>query len=225
MTPNLNKEEIRAHIRDRLMKNEGVQPTSKRGDLLLNPTWRLPANRTPAAVMLLLVPRAAPQNPTNIELVFTVRTPTLSAHAGQVSLPGGRIDAQEEYITAACRETTEEIGIDSTNIDILGRLPAYPTRTGYTIEPVVGWWTAPPPAFRVNSAEVADVFVRSLDSFLAFNEHLMIKHWHVDGGKRQYFEWQGEPRIWGITAGILASFVDVISDGALYASLSYLTPQ
>jgi 8-oxo-dGTP pyrophosphatase MutT (NUDIX family) len=58
----------------------------------------------------ILIPIVAKPQPT---LIFTVRTDTLPSHKGQISFPGGSIDADDASPrSAALRETQEEIGLD-----------------------------------------------------------------------------------------------------------------
>jgi 8-oxo-dGTP pyrophosphatase MutT (NUDIX family) len=73
------------------------------------------------------------------------RPATMSRHAGQWALPGGRIDAGETPVAAALRELHEELGLSLGPGDILGWLDDYPTRSGYVITPVVLWGLADPP--------------------------------------------------------------------------------
>jgi 8-oxo-dGTP pyrophosphatase MutT (NUDIX family) len=72
-------------------------------------------------------------------LLLTRRALTLTHHAGQWALPGGRIDDGETPGQAALRELHEEVGLALTADAILGRLDDYATRSGYVITPVVVW--------------------------------------------------------------------------------------
>jgi len=71
--------------------------------------------------------------------LLTRRAPKLRAHAGQWALPGGRCDPGETLREAALREFQEELGVALQDVDVLGVLDDYPTRSGYAIAPIVTW--------------------------------------------------------------------------------------
>jgi 8-oxo-dGTP pyrophosphatase MutT (NUDIX family) len=110
--------------------------------------------RRPAAVAATLV--AGPGE--RVSFILTRRAADLSAHSGQWALPGGRIDPGESPEQAALRELHEEVNLEVSTEDILGRLDDYATRSGYVITPVVVWGVdAGPPV--ADPAEVAAVYV------------------------------------------------------------------
>lgn len=86
--------------------------------------------------------------------LLTRRAAGLRDHGGQYALPGGRLDPGEGPVDAAVRELDEELAI--ADVEVLGVLDDYPTRSGYRITPVVVWaaaGTVPTP----RPAEVAAV--------------------------------------------------------------------
>lgn len=89
-------------------------------------------------------------------LLLTRRATTLSAHAGQWAMPGGRIDEGETPEAAALRELHEEVGLMLDATALLGRLDDYATRSGYVITPVVVWAGAARDVVP-NAAEVASI--------------------------------------------------------------------
>jgi 8-oxo-dGTP pyrophosphatase MutT (NUDIX family) len=175
-----------------------------RGDFDLNPGLE-PAERIRRAAVL--VPLITREGGTTI--LFTQRTAHLAAHAGQISFPGGAVepgDADER--TTALRETQEEVGIRPEQVDLLGRLDPYLTRTGYRVTPFVGL-VQHPVAIEADPYEVADVFEVPLD-FLIDPANLQ-RHSRELYGKPRYFYAipYGDRYIWGATAGMLVNLMEV----------------
>lgn len=160
----------------------------------------IPGRLIPAAVLIPVVDRVE-----GLTVLFTQRTAHLSDHAGQVSFPGGRCEAQDESVVAtALRETEEEIGLARSGIEVLGRLPEYRTGTGFSVSPVVGL-VRTPFDLRLDSFEVAEVFETPLEFLLDPANHQRHSI-EIGGTQRQYFAmpYQGF-FIWGATAGMLVS--------------------
>ncbi len=87
----------------------------------------------PAAVLVPIILGPAPG------VLLTRRAGHLSSHAGQVSFPGGRIDAEDASPEAAAlREAAEEIALDPALVEVVGRLADHHTVSGYRVTPVVG---------------------------------------------------------------------------------------
>ncbi|MGL4901146.1 MAG: NUDIX hydrolase, partial [Shewanella sp.] len=74
-----------------------------------------------------------------LQVILTQRPQHLRAHPGQISFPGGKIEASDpNAIGTALREAEEEIGLMRHNVEVLGTFPAHHTFTGFDITPVVG---------------------------------------------------------------------------------------
>jgi len=153
-----------------------------------------------AAVLVALVPR-----PEGSAILLTRRTETLNQHAGQVSFPGGRIDAGDASpIHTALRETWEEVAIRAELIEPLGYLDPYHTLTGFRVLPVVAR-LAPEYVAAPNPNEVADAFEVPLAPLLD-GRHVDHVSAMFRGHLRQYWEYrQGPHRIWGATAAMLVN--------------------
>ncbi|WP_052402084.1 CoA pyrophosphatase [Muricoccus aerilatus] len=155
-----------------------------------------------------LVPILLHQEPT---VLLTLRAATLSAHAGQVAFPGGRIEPGETPEAAAIREAAEEVGLDPRLPRIAGRLPAMVTGTGFHVIPIVALLD-PPVTLTPEPAEVAEVFEYPVSRLLdpAWPE----RRSGVFGGRaRQYWTWPHETQlIWGATAAMLRSLALVLRD-------------
>ncbi len=88
----------------------------------------------PAAVLVGILPGMSGGS-----IVLTRRSEALRNHPGQISFPGGRMDAEDTSLdVTALRESYEEINLPNGMVNIIGYLPDYPTVTGYRVTPVVG---------------------------------------------------------------------------------------
>ncbi len=166
---------------------------------------QLPAALDPAAVLVPILDGSAGPS-----VLLTVRASHLRAHAGQVSFPGGRLEADDRDIAAAAiRETAEEIGIAAASIEPLGFLTDHVVLSGYRITPLValvraGYVLAP------DIAEVAGIF--ELPLAVVLDPHSYRGRRRLLGGVE--LETQelphGPHRIWGATAGILMHLRELI---------------
>jgi len=183
-----------------------TEPTqSRRGDHDLNPDMLPTRALIPAAVLVGLVER-----PDGIGVLFTKRTPHLYDHAGQISFPGGRIDATDaDAVAAALREAEEEVGLPIAHVEMIGRLDTYVTRTGFEVTPCVGF-VRPPELYRPDPFEVAEVFEVPLRFFRdPLNRKLESRTFQ---GRQRFFyayPW-GDYYIWGATAGMLNNLIEVL---------------
>jgi 8-oxo-dGTP pyrophosphatase MutT (NUDIX family) len=194
-------EDIRRKIRTR-----GVSDTLQ-GDHALNPDLLKSPPYCAASVLIPLL-----SHDDGYRVLFTQRTTHLHAHAGQVSFPGGRADKDDkDAVATALREAEEEIGLRCGNVEILGTLDDYLTRTGYKVTPVVGL-VKEPQAWTPDDFEVAEIFEVPLAHILAPNVLARQKTMREGVERHDYaFTWQ-DFYIWGATAGMLKHFTDILSD-------------
>ena len=164
------------------------------------PEDELPEKLTPAAVLMPLIDRAD-----GMTVLLTQRTAHLSAHAGQISFPGGRFEAGDGTPeNTALRETEEEIGLTRAHIEVLGRLSVRETGTGYRVVPVVGVITPPFPV-TPDPQEVAEVFEVPL-SFVLDPANHRFETRIMSGVQRQFYSvLYGDYYIWGLTARLLVN--------------------
>jgi 8-oxo-dGTP pyrophosphatase MutT (NUDIX family) len=178
-----------------------------RGDHDLNPGMTPPSlELRPAAVLVPLIDRAE-----GMTVLLTRRTAHLSAHAGQIAFPGGRIEASDpDASAAALRETEEEVGLPRDHVTLIGRLDTYVTGTGFEITPVVGLVRVPFP-LTIDPAEVAEAFEVPLDFVLDRANHRRTER-VLEHRKRVFFVLPFEDRnIWGATAGMLVNLAEVLA--------------
>jgi 8-oxo-dGTP pyrophosphatase MutT (NUDIX family) len=169
--------------------------------LHLSDGFRLPGREGEPRSAAVLVPIV--NRPAGLVVLFTERSADLPDHAGQISFPGGRVEADDRDVDAAAlRETEEEIGLPRNCVTVLGRLADYETVTGYRVTPVVGWVEPPFPVVP-DPVEVADVFEVPLAFLLEPSNQK--RHFRMLGElRRDYFAIPyGNRYIWGATAAML----------------------
>jgi len=180
---------------------------NRRGDHDLNDAGMRPnPPLIPAAVLVPLVERDE-----GYTVLLTERSPDLSKHAGQISFPGGRIEAGDgSPQRAALREAEEEIGLTADFVDVIGDLDVYEVRTGFEVFPVVGLVRT---GFdlTLDYGEVAAAFEVPLSFVLdPRNHHRQSRP--VYGKLRHFYVLPFEDRyIWGATAGMLINLYEVLT--------------
>lgn len=200
----LNPDDFRKIVLARLSDDQETDLVMMEGDHALNPDFHAKVVELalkPAAVLIPVVERDG-----ELRVIFTKRTEKLKSHSGQISFPGGRIDAGDlNSEKAALRETWEEIGIKPDHIEVLGQMPDYYTGSGYHISPIVGLVSKDAGLTR-NPDEVEYIFEVPL-AFLMDTENHKIGSRVFENVERYYYEmpWE-EHYIWGVTAGIVRMF-------------------
>lgn len=144
----------------------------------------------------------------DLELLFTLRSPQLTTHSGQISFPGGRLEPGEDHQTAALREAEEEVGLAAQHIQVLGGLsPLYIPPSNHLVTPIVGYTRQLPP-LRPQASEVAEIFMVPLRR-LAQADTLKTGNWETRGGLHNIPYWDVHPTtpLWGATAMMLAEML------------------
>jgi 8-oxo-dGTP pyrophosphatase MutT (NUDIX family) len=180
-----------------------------------------------AAVLIPVLAR--PAGPT---LLFTRRAETVPHHRGEISFPGGRLEAGEGPVQAALREAAEEVALAPAAAEVLGVLDDRPSVARFVVTPVVAAVPAPPDAFAPQAGEVAEHFELPLSALLE-PAHRHARLWDpaglpawireviaeagvpledVDPETGHWRVWSfhaDETRVvWGLTARILADLLD-----------------
>ncbi len=155
-------------------------------------------NARPSAVLVGLF-----ESTSGVEAILTRRSQNLTNHRGEISFPGGRLDAGESVLQAALRETHEEIGLNPEDVEVVGELNSMATVVSNShIVPIVGRYRTQPKLHAVNS-EVDRVFSVPLLE-LTRQDTYRQEHWVF--GDREFqinFFYLDDETIWGATARIL----------------------
>ncbi len=160
-------------------------------------------------------------------MVFTQRSVHVPHHKGQIAFPGGSIDLDDpDELTAALRETEEELGIPRSQVELLGALDDIITVTHFVVSPFVARIPVDFP-YRPSEFEIAEVFdvplaeladpTRLREQTVSFEERPYPIYYFDHGGRN----------IWGATGKILRQFLavtelmpgDVVSDDSLPTDL------
>ncbi len=179
-----------------------------------NPVLRPEFGRA-AAVLVPLLPRAE-----GLHVLFTERSMELRSHAGQISFPGGSVDAADPDVRAAAlREAREEVGLREEHVDVLGTIDDCPTFvTGYVITPLVG--VVDPLAFTAagrypwepSPAEIAALHELPLSGFLD-PANLRVEMREREGVQFELYWYTVEGNVvWGATARILNQLITLAQE-------------
>ena len=130
-------------------------------------------------------------------------------HSGQIALPGGQMDKEDNDIQdTALRETFEEVGVFASKIQVLGQISqVYIPPSKFLVTPFIGIMDEYP-SFIKDDYEVAEVLEVPIS--LLFDDSI-IKSGPVNVGKEgytmkvPYFDIFGH-KVWGATAIMLSEF-------------------
>lgn len=162
----------------------------------------------PAATLLVVYPGEDGR----LLIPVTVRRSELRAHAGEVSLPGGRVDAADaSHEAAAIREAWEEIGLEPGSVRMLGALDEiWIPVSNYELRPFVGAVDRRP-LLVAQDAEVASIVELPLEMLFEPDavsvEEFLARGLRVRAGAYRF----GGVTIWGATAMTLSMLAHVLT--------------
>jgi 8-oxo-dGTP pyrophosphatase MutT (NUDIX family) len=187
-----------------------------------SPSAGLDRQRTDGQIQAaVLVPLFLDGGTPDPHVVLTKRRADLRRHAGEISFPGGRKDAEDADLSAtALREAEEEIGLERARANLLGTLPTTSTfATNYVIHPFVATIPAGT-AWKLSAKEVDEVLELPLAEVKASKTITDIERRGIAFQTDAYIL-EGHV-IWGATARILAHLFDALlppdADGNLALS-------
>ncbi|NLE97239.1 MAG: CoA pyrophosphatase [Propionibacterium sp.] len=162
---------------------------------------RSPRGKRGAAVLMLFSETPDP------EIVFIRRASTLRSHAGQMALPGGRIDDVDGGpVRAALREAEEEVGVEPDAVSVMGKLPPlWVPVSNYDVTTVLGTWPGGELS-AVDIAETASVHQYPLSRLTARDVRVTCEH---PRGFRGPAFTLPDSFIWGLTAHLLDWVLDL----------------
>jgi 8-oxo-dGTP pyrophosphatase MutT (NUDIX family) len=166
-----------------------------------------PGPLIPAAVLVPIVDHSGEPY-----LLFAKRTDRVGHHKGQISFPGGVVDAADRsFVDAALRECEEEIALPRTAVEPLGFLDDTETvATRFVITPVVGV-VRRAVAWQPDGEEIEKVIEIPFE-LLAAEGSFRVEQMERDGVTRPvyFFDYEGET-VWGATARILKHYLEVLA--------------
>jgi 8-oxo-dGTP pyrophosphatase MutT (NUDIX family) len=168
----------------------------------------VPPNSRESAVLIPLIE----DKDGTISVILTIRSENLSNHQGQISFPGGKVEKNESIIETALRETFEEIGVDPSNIEIIGQISdLYVPPSNSVIHPVIGLLNSNVD-FQLNPSEVQEIIKVKLD-YLLERTNIIIEDWDFNGEIVKVPLWRIHKvkPLWGATAMILSELIDIIN--------------
>ncbi len=143
-------------------------------------------------------------------IILTVRSPDMPSHAGQISFPGGKAHPKDATpVETALREAHEEVNIAPDLVDIVGTMGVHKGGLGFSVTPVIGL-VDPQADLMPCPREVDEIFEVPL-AFVADLSNHILEERRLDGVPYQMFAAiYGSYHIWGLTAGILRSFAEML---------------
>lgn len=128
-------------------------------------------------------------------------------HSGQISLPGGKAEQGDaDLIATALRETYEEIGVEPTDVEIVGKLSSVQIPvSGFLVEPYIGVVNYTP-VFLPDPKEVSKIITTDIWYFVKQDIRDVFTYkrgsFCIDA---PYFKLNGE-KLWGATAMMFCEF-------------------
>ncbi|MGE7839911.1 NUDIX hydrolase [Lysinibacillus sp. NPDC093712] len=164
-------------------------------------------------------------------ILFEVRSFTMRKQPGDISFPGGKIDATDASpLAAALRETYEELGIDPKTVQVIGQLSPYIASSSFVTYPFVAIVDFNQIIHAYNKDEVEEVFTVPINWLLHHEPYMHLVsiepvpsldfpfdkivngaqyNWRTRSMEEWFYDYE-QYTIWGLTARILKHFIAMI---------------
>ena len=167
--------------------------------------------QTPAAVLV-----AITDDKRNPEVILTRRAQHMPTHKGQIAFPGGKAEVYDsDLVATALREAYEEVALKPEAVAVVGQMGQVLSRQGFVVTPIIG--VVPPAVINQlipNLGELDRIFTVPLRFFID-TKPVMDALPIAVGVKQVPSFYYDEYRIWGMTAFILAEFVNLVYDARI----------
>ena len=162
----------------------------------------------PSAVMVLLYRKDG-----QYCILLNKRSDQVEHHKGEISFPGGARDPEDRNsLETALRETEEEMGINRDDITVIGEMDEVVTRSNFLINVFTGTIEYPYP-FKPSTIEIAEVLEFPVSELIDPANRRTETRWE-DGGPVTFYSYvHQEHVVFGATARILQSCIDILDDG------------
>ena len=200
------------HLQERLKQ---PLPGAKAHDIMratpvgpVTPDFRHKTPPRPGAVLIALY-----EDEGIIKFPLIKRQEYLGAHSGQVSLPGGKAEGNEDAVQTALREAKEEIGLGAEGLEVIGKLSDFfVIPSNFLVTPIVVVSNSIP-QLNPDPREVARILTGNLFELTTQNA-IKNKEIIAAGNYRMlapHFEIEGEV-VWGATAMILNELCHIVRE-------------
>lgn len=159
---------------------------------------RVPKNFRDAGVLAPLWPQDG-----RLHMLFMRRPLSMPSHKGEVSFPGGgKLPSDPDLLATALREAKEEVGLESSNVEILGRMDEVWSVGKYIVRPWVGW-SDTKPLWEPSPREAEELVEVPVEELMAPGVHV-VKKVELSGARVSihYYDVRGHI-IWGLTGGLV----------------------
>lgn len=180
------------------------------GDTLFEKRWS--DRRKEAAVLVPIVHRDD-----GARVILTVRSSDMPSHAGQISFPGGKTHEEDDGpVDTALREAHEEVNIAPELVDVIGTMGVHRGGLGFAVTPVVGV-VDPRADLKPCPREVDEIFEVPIAFIADLANHIIEERRLENIPYKMFAAVYGPYHIWGLTAGILRSFAEMLQENPAFS--------